>query len=44
MFKAVRVMIAYAEQLAENHAHFIDTNQGVRLQAEQATSRWVLLI
>jgi hypothetical protein len=39
-FKAIRVLIAYAEQLAQAHAHFIDTNQGVRLQAEQSTYVW----
>jgi hypothetical protein len=42
-FKAIRVLTAYAEQLAEAHAHFIDTNEGVRLQAEQATYRWTHL-
>lgn len=42
--KAVRVMLAYAQQLAENHGMFIDTNQGVRLQAESATSEWRMLI
>jgi len=39
-FKALRVLTAYAEQLAQAHAHFIDTNEGVRLQAEQQTYRW----
>jgi hypothetical protein len=39
-FKAIRVLIAYAEQLAQAHAHFIDTNEGVRLQAEQSTYVW----
>jgi hypothetical protein len=39
-FKAIRVLTAFAEQLAQAHAHFIDTNEGVRLQAEQATYRW----
>jgi hypothetical protein len=39
-FKAIGVLIAYAEQLAQAHAHFIDTNEGVRLQAEQQTYRW----
>jgi hypothetical protein len=39
-FKAIRVLAAYAEQLAQAHAHFIDTNEGVRLQAEQQTYRW----
>jgi glycosyltransferase involved in cell wall biosynthesis len=42
--KAVRVLLAYAQQLAENHGMFIDTNQGVRLQAEQATSDWTMLM
>jgi hypothetical protein len=35
--KAIRVLLAYAELLADAHAEFMDTNQGVRLQAEQAT-------
>jgi glycosyltransferase involved in cell wall biosynthesis len=39
-FKAIRVLTAFAEQLAQAHAHFIDTNEGVRLQAEQQTYRW----
>jgi len=43
-FKAIRVLTAFAEQLAQAHAHFIDTNEGVRLQAEQATYRWQHLI
>jgi hypothetical protein len=43
MLKAMRVLTAYAEQLALHHGMFIDTNQGVRLQAEQATSQWRLL-
>jgi glycosyltransferase involved in cell wall biosynthesis len=43
MFKAVRVLLTYAEQLAENHGMFIDTNLGVRLQAEQATAQWQVL-
>jgi hypothetical protein len=42
-YKAVRVLIGYAEQLAENHGQFIDTNLGVRLQAEQLTSVWTVL-
>ena len=28
---------------AQAHAHFIDTNEGVRLQAEQQTYRWTHL-
>ena len=43
-FKAIRVLIAYSEQLAESHGNFIDTNLGVRLQAEHATSQWTQLI
>jgi hypothetical protein len=39
-FKAIRVLTAFAEQLAQAHAHFIDTNEGVRLQAEQSTYVW----
>jgi glycosyltransferase involved in cell wall biosynthesis len=39
-FKAVRVLTAFAEQLAQAHANFIDTNEGVRLQAEQSTYVW----
>jgi glycosyltransferase involved in cell wall biosynthesis len=39
-FKAIKVLTAFAEQLAQAHAHFIDTNEGVRLQAEQQTYRW----
>jgi hypothetical protein len=39
-FKAIKVMTAFAEQLAQAHAHFIDTNEGVRLQAQQQTYRW----
>jgi len=42
-FKAIRVLTAFAEQLAQAHAHFIDTNEGVRLQAEQQTYRWTHL-
>jgi hypothetical protein len=42
-FKAIKVLTAYAEQLAQAHAHFIDTNEGVRLQAEQQTYRWARL-
>jgi len=42
-FKAIKVLIAFAEQLAQAHAHFIDTNEGVRLQAEQQTYRWLQL-
>jgi len=42
-YKAVRVLVAYAEQLAENHGRFIDTNLGVRLQAEQSTAAWTIL-
>jgi glycosyltransferase involved in cell wall biosynthesis len=42
-FKAIRVLTAFAEQLAQAHAHFIDTNEGVRLQAEQQTYRWLHL-
>jgi hypothetical protein len=38
--KAIRVLAAFAEQLAQARAHFIDPNDGVRLQAEQATYRW----
>lgn len=41
--KAVRVLLAYAEQLAQSHAGFIDTNEGVRLQAEQSTYAWTHL-
>jgi hypothetical protein len=43
-FKATRVLTAFAEQLVRAHAHFIDTNEDVRLQAEQATYRWQHLI
>jgi glycosyltransferase involved in cell wall biosynthesis len=39
-FKAIKVLAAYVEQLAQAHANFIDTNEGVRLQAEQQTYRW----
>jgi hypothetical protein len=39
-FKAIRVLAAFAEQLAQAHAHFIDTNQGVKLQAVQSTYVW----
>jgi glycosyltransferase involved in cell wall biosynthesis len=39
-FKAIRVLAALAEQLAQAHAHFIDTNEGVRLQAVQSTYVW----
>jgi hypothetical protein len=39
-FKAIKVLTAYAEQLAQAHAQFIDTNEGVRLQAQQQTYRW----
>ena len=42
-FKAIKVLVAYAEQLAQAHAHFIDTNEGVRLQAVQQTYRWTHL-
>ena len=42
-FKAIKVLVAYAEQLAQAHAHFIDTNEGVRLQATQQTYRWTHL-
>jgi hypothetical protein len=41
--KAVGVLIAYAEQLAENHGHSIDMNEGVRLRAERSTSLWAVL-
>jgi hypothetical protein len=39
-FKALRVLAAFAEQLAQAHAQFIDTNEGVRLQAVQSTYVW----
>jgi len=39
-FKAIRVLAAFAEQLAQAHAHFIDTNEGVKLQAVQSTYVW----
>jgi hypothetical protein len=38
--KAVRSLIAYAEQLAAQHGLLIDTNEGVRIQTAQAALTW----
>ena len=38
--KAIRVLVAYAEQLATQHGLLIDTNEGVRLQTAQAALMW----
>ncbi|HEX4507087.1 MAG TPA: hypothetical protein VH722_15260, partial [Alphaproteobacteria bacterium] len=43
LLKAIRVLTAYAEQLAEHHGMFIDTNEGVRMQAERTTAEWTVL-
>ncbi len=41
--KVVRVLLTYAEQLAQSHAGFIDMNEDNRARAEHATYDWSLL-
>jgi glycosyltransferase involved in cell wall biosynthesis len=38
--KAIRVLVAYAEQLATQHGMLIDTNEGIRLQTMQGSLNW----
>jgi Glycosyl transferase family 2 len=42
-FKALRVLIAYAEQLAEGHGAFIDGSVDARLKAEHDALQWTFL-
>lgn len=42
-FKALRVLIAYAEQLAESHGALIDGSVDTRLKAEHDTLQWTFL-
>jgi hypothetical protein len=36
----MRVLLAYAEQLATQHGMLIDTNAGIRAQTHQAALTW----
>ncbi len=42
-FKALRVLIAYAEQLAESHGAFIDASEDIRLKIERDALQWTFL-
>jgi hypothetical protein len=42
--KAIRTLVNYAEGLAVQFGHMIDTNEGVRLQAEKMSSLWAKVL
>jgi len=41
--KAIRALAHHAEGLAQDFGHLIDTNEGVKLQAEKMSARWAKL-
>jgi hypothetical protein len=41
--RAIRLMLAYGEQLAREFGELIDTNQGVRVQLETKALEWTAL-
>ncbi len=43
VFKAIRVLISYTEQLAEQHGLLIDTNEAIRLQTTHTALLWTHL-